>query len=103
MAIKYQWHLEYIIMYEKFGVIITRKSKTDRQYNGQQIKDKKIKKTLHRKLKIDQHEPHKNRGWTNTGDPEGLAVPAPLVSSVVLPLNDTNIIWKRNRIGHQYT
>jgi hypothetical protein len=41
-------------MYEKFGVIITRKSKTDRQYNGQQIKDKKIKKTLHRKLKIDQ-------------------------------------------------
>ena len=28
-------------MYEKFGVIISRKSKTDRQCNGQQIKDKK--------------------------------------------------------------
>ena len=28
-------------MYEKFGVIISRKSKNDRQYNGQKIKDKK--------------------------------------------------------------
>ena len=42
MAIKYQWHLEFIIMYEKFGVIISRKSKNDRQYNGQKIKDKKV-------------------------------------------------------------
>jgi hypothetical protein len=36
-----------------------------RQYNGQKKKDKGqiiIQKTLHRKLKIEQHEPTKNRG-----------------------------------------
>ena len=42
-------------------VIIICKSK-DRQYNGQKKKDKRsrrtIYKTLHRKLKIQQHEPH---------------------------------------------
>jgi hypothetical protein len=41
-----------------------------------------IYKTLHRKLKIEQHEPHKLRySWT-----EGLAIPAPLVTPVVLLL-----------------
>ena len=28
------------------------------QYNGQKKKNKTINKTLHRKLKIEQHEPH---------------------------------------------
>ena len=44
---------------------------------------------LHRKLKIEWHEPHKKPG-VNTGAPEGLAVPAP---PVVLLFHDTNIIW----------
>ena len=39
----------------------------------------------------------------NSGAPEGLAVPVPEVTPVVLLLNDTNIIWYGNRVGHQYT
>jgi hypothetical protein len=31
-------------------------------------------KTQHRKIKIEQHEPHKKPG-VNSGTPEGLAVP----------------------------
>jgi hypothetical protein len=38
-------------------VIRSRKLK-DRQYNGQTEKKTMIYKTLHRKLKIYQHEPH---------------------------------------------
>ena len=38
-----------------------------------------VYKTLHRRLKIEQHEPHKN-----ADAPEGYAVPAPLVASVGL-------------------
>ncbi len=50
-----------------------------------------IYKTVHRKLKIEQHESHlKPRG--NAGAPEGLAVPVPHVTPVVLLLNDTIII-----------
>jgi hypothetical protein len=36
-------------------------------------------------------------------DLEGLAVPAPHVRSVVLLVNDKDIIWYENRVGHQYT
>ena len=41
-------------------VIGSRKSKTDRQYNDQRKQDKRTKnlQTLHRKLKIEQHELH---------------------------------------------
>ena len=42
------------------------------------------------------------KSGVNSGTQEGLAVPAPRVTPVVLLLNDTNIIWYRNRIGHQY-
>jgi len=49
---------------EKFedtkGVLRFRKSEKDRQHNGQKKKSKwttTIYKTLHRKLKIEQHEP----------------------------------------------
>ena len=35
------------------GIIRSHLSKKDRQHNG-----RKINKTLHRKLKIEQHEPH---------------------------------------------
>ena len=49
------------------GVIRIRKSRKNRQHNGQMKKDKmttKIYKTLRRKLKNEQHESAKNRGWT---------------------------------------
>jgi hypothetical protein len=32
----------------------------DRKYNGQKKKNKHRCKTLHRRLKMEQHEPHKN-------------------------------------------
>ena len=40
-------------------------------------------KTLQRKQKIEQHEPRQKQGM-NSGAHEGLAVPAPLVTPVVL-------------------
>ena len=53
--------------------------------------DKMIYNTLHRKLKIEQHEPQCKPG-VNSGAPEELAVHAPLVTPVVLLVDDTNII-----------
>ena len=51
-----------------------------------------IYKTLHRKLKIEQHRtPLKMEG-----DADGLAVPASLVTPVMLILKDINIIWNGN-------
>ena len=49
-----------------------------------------IYKTLHRTLKIEQHEPHLKLG-VNPDAPEGLSVSAPHLIPVVLLLNDTNI------------
>ena len=49
-------------------------------------------KTLWTKLSIEQHEPHYKPGL-NSGAVEGSAVSAPHVTSMVLLLNDTNIIW----------
>ena len=40
-----------------------------------------IYKTLHRKLKIEQHKLHKSSGM-NSGPPEGLAVPVQPVTTV---------------------
>ena len=55
-------------------------------------RDKKmIYKTLHSKLKIEQHQCHNKLG-PNQGAPEGLAVPAPIVIPVVLLFDDKNII-----------
>ena len=42
-----------------------------------------IYKTLHRKLKIEQHEHHLKSG-VNSGAPEGYAVPPPHVAPVAL-------------------
>ena len=56
-------------MQEKFDatkeVIRSHKFK-GRQYNGQKIDEGQtvIYETLHRKLKIEQHEPHQKRVWT---------------------------------------
>jgi hypothetical protein len=41
-----------------------------------------IYKTLHRKLKIKQHEPHKKTG-VDSDVSDGLAVPDPLMAPVV--------------------
>jgi hypothetical protein len=46
--------------------------------------------TLHRKLKIEQHKTVKTE--VNTGASEGLAVPVPHVTPVVLLRNETNSI-----------
>ena len=49
-----------------------------------------ICKTLHRKLKTEQHLPHQ-KPEVNSGAPEGLAVPAPHVTWISLLLNNMNI------------
>jgi hypothetical protein len=38
----------------------------------------------------------------NSGAPEGYAVPAPLLSHIVLIFNEHNVIWHGNRFGHQW-
>jgi len=47
--------------------------------------------TIYKKLKIEQHEPH-YKPEMNRDFLERLAVPAPLVTLVVLLSNDTNLI-----------
>jgi len=56
--------------------------KTDKQYSGK----KNIYKIPHTQLKIEQNEPHNKQG-VNSCAPEGLAVPVPIVASVVLHLS----------------
>ena len=56
----------------------SRKSQKDRQWQKEKGQTT-IHKTLHRKLKIEQHEPHL-KPRVDTGAPEGLAVPAPHVN-----------------------
>jgi hypothetical protein len=51
-----------------------------------------VYKALHRKLMIEQYEPH----WkpcVNSSAPEVLAGAAPLVVPIVLNNSNTNIIW----------
>ena len=80
------------------GIFRTTDSK-DRQYNDQKKKDKRTNNDLqaiHRKLKIEQHEPHWKSG-VNSGASEGLAVSVP-------PSRDTHrFTVTENLIGHQYT
>ena len=59
----------------------------------------RIYKTLHRKLKIEQHESH-YKPRVKSGASKDLAVPAPLVTPVVLLLNGTNIIKWDKMIVH---
>ena len=42
-----------------------------------------IYETLHRKLTIEQHEPHK-KPRENSGAPEGLSIPVALMEPIVL-------------------
>ena len=70
-------------------VIRSGKSKQDRKYNDQKTKGQTMfYKTLHRKLKIEKHEPPQN-SWVRLLQEK--AVPAPLKTTVVLLLNDTII------------
>ena len=69
-----------------------RKSKQNRQYNGQKKSNKRTNNDPQRiKLKIEQHEPRQKPG-VHSFAPEGLAVPTPHVTHHVVLLNDTNII-----------
>jgi len=61
-----------------------------------------IYKTLHRKLKIEQHESHQKLG-VNSGAPSVLAVPSPHVTPVMLLFNNTKSIRYGNRVRHQYS
>ena len=54
-----------------------------------------IYKTLHRKLIIKQHEPHK-KPLLNSRAMEGEAIPAPPVKPAVLLLNNTKHHLERN-------
>jgi len=67
----------------------------DRKWNFQKKRDNHIQKTVHRKVKNEQHESHKISEWTPVPRKE-LAVPAALMAPVVLLLNDTNFISYRN-------
>jgi len=81
--------LVFIVYYTHTTLCVRRVWRYQRGYQNSQIEGlttqwpkKKTKgqttiyKTLHRKLKIEQHEPHKKREWT----PKGYAVPAQLVA-----------------------
>jgi len=73
------------------GVIRSRKSMKNKHYNSQRKGTKwqtTIYNTVHRKLKIEQHEPHLKLGMIS-GAPEGYAVTAPHVIPVVLLLLQT--------------
>ena len=91
---------------DTIGVIRSCKSK-HRQCNDQQERQTKwqttIYQTLHRKLKIGQDKNLLNLGVNSAEGSEMLAPAAPLMTPVVLLLNDTDIIWHGNRVGHQYT
>ena len=76
------------------GVIISRKLKKDIQYNGQTKNN--IRKNNDLQNISQKNKDRTTRTQLKYGDElrfqEGLAFPAPLVISVVLLLNDTNII-----------
>ena len=58
---------------------------------GTKYKQIPIYKRLSRKVKIEQSEPHNIVG-VNADAPKALAVHAPILTSVMLLLNNTNII-----------
>lgn len=75
MEINYQYRKS---LKKPNGIIRIRKSKKQRQYNDQKKKAKeqtKIRKTLYRKLKIEQHETH-YKPEVNGGAQEGYYVSA---------------------------
>ena len=74
----------------------------DRQYNGQTKKDKRTQrstKTLHGKLKIEQHKIHK-KPVMNSGASEGLEFAIPHVAPVELLLLQTMSVSDHTNIGN---
>jgi len=67
---------------------MTKRTKHDLQIDIQKTKDRATSTPLKQGL--------------NSGALEGLSVPAPHVTPVLLLLNDTNIIWYGNHVGCQY-
>jgi len=63
-----------------------------RHYNGKKKRDRTMFwKKLHRKLQIEQHEPHKKLGWTQVllvGGSKQFVLPL-----VMLVLSNMNIMW----------
>ena len=98
------WRKEQFV--RRFNAVFrSNKSKNDGQYISQKKRDKRRKiSTKH----YTENEILSNTYPTplTTGGMhvlrKGIAVPASLVTSVILLLNDTNIIWHGNRVGHQY-
>jgi len=68
------------------GVIRSRKSKKNRQYNGQKKKDKRTNNDLQNTTQKTKDRVTQNplKQGVNSCAPEELAVPAPLVAPVVL-------------------
>jgi len=71
------------------GVIRLRKSKNDRQHNGGQTKKDQQQSTKHY---TENKRSSNTNPIKNSDAPKWLAIPAPLMTPVVLLLNDTNII-----------
>ena len=82
------------------GIIVNRKSKKERQCNGQKKTGKcKNNKTLHRKLKIEEHEPHL-KPELNSGSLGGKAVPVQHVAYLVLLLLQSTVLSHELREVH---
>ena len=85
--------------HRKYDVSVPIYYSEDRQDNGQKKKNKRSKgqtmiyRTLHRKLKIEQNEPHREQR-VNSGAPERQAVSSPLVTPQSHRLKLYNIIHK---------
>ena len=74
---------------------------TKEAIESRESKDKQYDGKMKGQLKMCNVNPIKTRG--NSRAQEGLTVPVPLVTPVLLLLNNTNIISHLNYVGHQYT
>jgi len=83
------------ICYSKQKIADTKES-----IGSRESKDRQYDEQMKGQLKMCNFNPIKTRG--NSSAPEGLTVPVPLVTPVLLLLNERNIISYGNRVG-QYT
>jgi sortase (surface protein transpeptidase) len=73
----------FLLYFNKSLKIAKANEKKDRQFFGQRKRQTLIYETLHRKLTIEQHEPHK-KPRENSGAQEGLSIPVALMKPIVL-------------------
>ena len=81
-------------MFEDTKGVTWRQKSKDREYNGQQKKgqkDKHCSTKNYTEISIEHHEPHQDQRMNSCAS-EVHTVPVPLLTPVVLLLNDTNII-----------